>query len=59
ADGWTPPEFPASGKHVLAAGVSPGPDVAAILAAVEEQWIAEGFPPDERVMELIRVHSGE
>lgn len=44
ADAWPAPVFALSGKHVLEAGVAPGPDVAAILAAAEAQWIAEGFP---------------
>lgn len=48
------PAFPISGKDVVAAGVAPGPAVAAILAAVEERWIGEDFPESGRVSALLR-----
>ena len=51
-DPWTVPVLPVSGKHVVAAGVAPGPDVSAILGAVEAQWTAEDFPDEARVMEI-------
>jgi poly(A) polymerase len=53
ADNWTPPDLPVSGKHILAAGVTPGPAVAAILSEVERQWIDEGFPERARVNEIV------
>ncbi|WP_425408002.1 CCA tRNA nucleotidyltransferase [Hyphococcus sp.] len=38
------PVFEISGKHIVNAGVSPGPAVADILATVEARWIDENFP---------------
>ncbi|WP_165793446.1 CCA tRNA nucleotidyltransferase [Hyphococcus luteus] len=48
AEAAPPPHFEISGKHVVAAGVAPGPAVSKILAAVEARWIAEDFPPQDR-----------
>lgn len=47
--GWTPPEFPLKGGAIVARGVNVGPEVARILHAVEDRWIAEGFPDADRV----------
>ena len=41
--GWEIPRFPLKGGAIVARGVSAGPDVARILRAVEQQWIAGGF----------------
>jgi poly(A) polymerase len=30
-----------------------GPEVARLLRAVEKRWIAEGFPDEDRVSELL------
>lgn len=49
-----PPAFPISGKHVVAQGIAPGPDVAAIVDEVEARWIAEDFPSTERLKALLR-----
>ena len=38
---------------IVARGVSAGPEVARVLRAVEAQWVAEGFPPEARVRELL------
>ncbi len=54
ADRWTPPRFPFTGKHAIAAGVKEGPAVAKTLKAVEDAWIAEDFPPQGRLEELLR-----
>jgi len=43
---WTPPAFPLSGQDVTALGVTSGPDIGRLLAAVEDWWIAEDFAPD-------------
>ena len=51
-DPWSVPALPISGRHVVAAGVAPGPDVSAVLGAVEAQWTAEDFPGEARVMEI-------
>lgn len=44
--GWAVPVFPLRGADLLAAGVSPGPHVGKILAAVENWWIEQDFAPD-------------
>ena len=53
-DQWTPPAFPVSGRHIVDAGVAPGPAVAKILARVEQQWIDEGFPDAPRAEAIVR-----
>lgn len=47
--GWTPPRLPLGGGALVARGLEKGPEVAALLRAVETQWIAEGFPDAARV----------
>ncbi|MCK9542755.1 MAG: CCA tRNA nucleotidyltransferase [Novosphingobium sp.] len=51
--GWPIPALPVKGADVIAAGVTAGPQVARVLKAVEAQWIAEGFPGEGRVRELL------
>lgn len=51
--GWDIPRFPLKGGEVVACGVAAGPQVARILHAVEDRWIAEGFPDEARVDELL------
>ncbi len=48
AEAGPPPHFAISGRHIVAAGLAPGPDVSKILAAVEARWIAEDFPSQDR-----------
>ena len=48
AEAWRPPAFPFSGKDVVAYGIAPGPEIAKILQAAEEGWIAEDFPGEPR-----------
>ena len=43
---WTPPELPISGADALALGMKPGPQVGALLDAVERWWIAGDFSAD-------------
>ena len=50
---WAIPRFPLKGGQIVARGVSAGPDVARILRAVEDRWVAEGFPGEARVGELL------
>lgn len=57
--GWQPPRFPLKGGEIVARGVAAGPRVAAMLKRVEQRWIAEGFPPRERVLELLEQELGE
>jgi tRNA nucleotidyltransferase/poly(A) polymerase len=46
-DRWTPPRFPLTGRDVMASGRERGPEVGALLRAVESWWVAEDFAPDE------------
>ncbi|TGX46578.1 CCA tRNA nucleotidyltransferase [Sphingomonas naasensis] len=50
--GWQPPRLPLSGGALVARGLAKGPDVARALRAVEDRWIAEGFPDAARVNAL-------
>lgn len=45
---WVPPRLPISGGALVERGMSRGPDVARMLHAIEDQWIAEGFPDAAR-----------
>ena len=51
--GWETPQLPLKGGEIVARGVTAGPKVAATLRAVEDAWLAEGFPARERVLELL------
>jgi poly(A) polymerase len=50
---WEIPRFPLKGGEIVAKGVSAGPEVARLLRAIEDRWIAEGFPDRERVEALL------
>ncbi|MFC3580335.1 CCA tRNA nucleotidyltransferase [Sphingomonas hylomeconis] len=50
--GWAPPTLPIAGGQLVARGLDKGPDVARMLKAIEETWIAEGFPDAARVAAL-------
>ena len=52
-NGWTIPTFPLKGGEIVARGIKAGPEVLRILRAVEDRWVAEGFPGEERVVELL------
>ncbi|RIV87586.1 CCA tRNA nucleotidyltransferase [Aurantiacibacter zhengii] len=52
-DGWEIPRFPLRGGEIVARGVDAGPEVARILQAVENRWLAEGFPGEDRVAVLL------
>jgi poly(A) polymerase len=43
---WTPPEFPLSGRDVVALGIPPGRRVGRLLAAVREWWEEGDFAAD-------------
>jgi poly(A) polymerase len=47
--GWTVPNFTVKGSDLISRGLTAGPTVAKTLRAVEEQWIAEGFPGTPRI----------
>jgi len=40
---WIRPKLPLSGGDLIAAGMAPGPAVAARLKRIEERWVASGF----------------
>lgn len=46
---WEAPRLPLGGGALVARGLARGPDVARALRAVEDRWIAEGFPGEDRV----------
>jgi poly(A) polymerase len=46
---WSPPRLPIAGGALVARGLAKGPEVAAALRRIEARWIAEGFPPEDRV----------
>ena len=48
-----PGPFPISGKDVVALGVKRGPEIGAILSAVEKLWIESNFPEEARVREIL------
>lgn len=50
---WDLPRFPLKGGAIVARGVAAGPEVARILQAVEQRWVAEGFPGTERIEALV------
>ena len=54
--GWEVPQLPLKGGEIVARGITAGPEVARILRAIEAAWIAEGFPPRDRVLELLVEH---
>ena len=51
--GWEIPTFPLKGGAIVARGVTAGPEVARILLMIEAHWVAEGFPDEARVQELL------
>jgi poly(A) polymerase len=52
--GWSKPRFPLTGGHLIEMGLKPGPQVAKTLQAIEAQWVAQGFPDEERARALAR-----
>ncbi len=51
--GWEPPAFPLTGGAIVARGISAGPEVARLLKQVEARWVAEGFPDEARIEQLL------
>ncbi|HSO48259.1 MAG TPA: CCA tRNA nucleotidyltransferase, partial [Rhizobiaceae bacterium] len=43
AENFQPPIFPVTGKDLIAAGITPGPQMGKRLASLEDQWIESGF----------------
>jgi poly(A) polymerase len=51
---WEIPVFPLRGGEIVARGIKAGPEVARILQSVEARWVAEGFPGEDRVRDLLK-----
>jgi poly(A) polymerase len=49
---WQMPDFPLSGRDIIALGVNAGPDVARLLRNITEKWIAQNFPGREETQVL-------
>ena len=47
---WKRPKLPVSGGDLIAMGLTAGPVVAKTMQALEEQWIAAGFPADKNAV---------
>lgn len=47
AMGWTPPEFPLTGKDLIKAGVAPGEGLGKKLDALRALWVRSGFAADK------------
>ncbi len=56
--GWELPVLPLKGGDIVAAGITAGPKITHVLRAVEDRWIAEGFPDIARVLELLAAEMG-
>lgn len=50
---WGPPVFPLKGGEIVERGIAAGPDIARILKSVEARWVAESFPCDERIQQIL------
>lgn len=46
AMGWTPPDFPLTGKDLKAEGVEPGPKMGKVLEALKALWVRSNFTAD-------------
>jgi poly(A) polymerase len=54
---WPRPRLPIGGGDLIAMGLSAGPEVAATLRTIEEEWIRAGFPQDKKaVRAMARAH---
>jgi poly(A) polymerase len=52
---WRPPELPIRGRDLVRLGLRPGPEVGALMDALEAWWIGEDFAPDrEACLEWLR-----
>lgn len=52
AAAWVPLRLPLSGGALIGRGLSKGPDVAKALRRIEDRWIAEGFPDEDRAGQI-------
>ena len=42
---WPVPQLPVAGRDLLAAGMSPGPEIGVMLKKLEDWWVASDFEP--------------
>jgi poly(A) polymerase len=50
---WPIPRLPLGGGALIARGLREGPEVARTLRAIEERWVADGFPQGERLEKIV------
>ena len=50
---WQPPRFPLKGGEILARGIAAGPEIARLMHEIRQRWVAEEFPDEARVMQLL------
>lgn len=50
---WPVPRLPIGGGALIAKGIAEGPQVARTLRAIEDEWIAAGFPQGARFDEIV------
>lgn len=48
AQSWTPPDFPLTGKDLIAAGVLPGESMGKTMNALKALWVKSGFIADKQ-----------
>lgn len=51
--GWERPRLAVTGGDLVARGVEKGPQVSALLKAIEDDWVTAGFPPRSSAIEAI------
>lgn len=57
---WPPPALPVKGRDLVKLGLDPGPEVGALMAALEDWWIGEDFAPDRAAcLDWARTRLGE
>jgi len=57
-EGWSVPLFPLKGGAIVARGITAGPAVARMLQTIEARWVAEGFPSEDRVNQMLAEELG-
>ncbi|MGB7373074.1 CCA tRNA nucleotidyltransferase [Pontixanthobacter sp.] len=50
---WSPPQFPLKGSAIMDRGVPAGPQISRLSKHIEAQWVAEGFPDQTRLLQIL------
>ena len=50
---WHPPQFPLKGSVIIERGVPAGPEISRLSKQIEAQWVAEGFPDQTRILQIL------